>query len=197
MTTVSRLWRAPHIQQKYTYEGKLIGCTPTSMAVFLRAVSLGAIRATERTVIAMTNEPYPDDRSPGWNIPQMKAVAGKLQVEFNDATGTDHDSYDDVRRVLDEGRRVLAQLDLGDLGRADVPHAIEIECRRYGGQKDIVGRPIEGWAMLINEPTRTRSEWMSEPKVLHAMKHLAESTGLSQGLRFAYSKVVPEVAVTK
>lgn len=196
MTTVARVWRAPHIQQKVTYQGHLIGCTPTSMAVWLRAVSLGAIEATERTVIAMTNEPVPDPASVGWNLNQMQSVARKLQVEYNLATGTDHDSYDDVRRVLDEGRRVIAQLDLGDLGRADVPHAIEIECRRKG-QKDIGGRAIDGWAMLINEPTQRRSEWMAEPKVLHAMKHLAEQTGLAQGLRFAYSKVVPEVAVPR
>jgi hypothetical protein len=191
---VARLWRAPHIQQKYTYNGKLVGCTPTSMAVLLRGVSLGAIRATERTVIAMTNEPVPDPRSPGWNITQMVSVALKFQVELNDATGTDHDSYDDVRRFLDEDRRILAQLELGDLGRADVPHAIEIECRRRG-QRDIKGRPIDGWAMLINEPTRTVSEWMSEVTVLHAMKHLAENTGMERGLRFAYSKRVPMVAV--
>lgn len=196
MTIVARLWRAPHIQQKVTYQGKLVGCTPTSMAVWLRAVSINAIEATERTVIAMTNEPIPDPASPGWNLQQMGSVARKLQVEWNDATGTDHDSYDDVRRLLDEDRRIVAQLMLGDLpgNRGDVPHCIEIECRRRN-EKDINGKPIDGWAMLINEPTRTRSEWMAEPTVLHAMKHLAEHTGLDQGLRFAYSRRVPDLAV--
>lgn len=193
MGTVARLWRAPHIQQKYTYNGKLVGCTPTSMAVYLRGVSLGAIAATERTVIAMTNEPTPDPASPGWNLPQMLSVARKLQVEFHIAAEHE-DSYDDVRRLLDEDRRIVAQLELGDLGRADVPHAIEIECRRRG-QRDINGKAIDGWAMLINEPTRSRSEWMLESRVLHAMKHLAVNTGKPSGLRFAYSKVVPMIAV--
>jgi hypothetical protein len=36
---------------------------------------------------------------------------------------------------------------------------------------------------------------MSEVTVLHAMKHLAENTGMERGLRFAYSKRVPMVAV--
>ena len=193
MSIVARLWRAPHIQQKYTYNGRLVGCTPTSMAVYLRAVSLGAIKATERIVIAMTNEPVPDPRSPGWNLTQMVSVARKLQVDFNVATDAE-DSYDDVRARLNENRRIVAQLELGDLGRADVPHCIEIECRRQG-KKDINGRVIEGWAMLINEPTISRSEWMSEVRVLRAMKHLAENTGKPSGLRFAYSKVVPMVAV--
>lgn len=193
MATVARLWRAPHIQQRYTYNGKLVGCTPTSMAVYLSAVSLGAIKATERSIIAMSNEPVPDPRSPGWNLVQMDLVAQEYKVDFTIAAAHE-DSYDDVRRLLDEDRRIVAQLELGDLGRADVPHAIEIECRRKG-QRDINGRPIDGWAMLINEPTRTRSEWMLESRVLHAMKHLAENTGKPSGLRFAYSKVVPMIAV--
>lgn len=194
MTYASRLYRAPHIQQKYTYNGRLVGCTPTSMAVWLRGVTLNAIRATERVVIAMTNEPVPDPNSVGWNLTQMQSVANKLQVEFNLATGTDHDSYDDVRRFLDQNRRLIAQIDLGDFGRADVPHCIEIECRRMG-QKDIQGHKIPGMAMLINEPTQSKSEWMDEVVVLHAMKHLAEQTGMASGLRFAYSKVVPDIAV--
>lgn len=195
MTTVARLWRAPHIQQKVTYNGKLVGCTPTSMAVWLRAVSLGAIEATERTVIAMTNEPIPDPASPGWNLPQMLSVARKLQVQFTIAP-PEHDSYDNVRLALDQDRRVIAQVDLGTLApeRGNVPHCIEIECRRKG-QVDINGKPIEGWAMLINEPTIKRSEWMGEGRVLHAMKDLAEQTGMSSGLRFAFGKVVPMVAV--
>jgi hypothetical protein len=179
----ARIYRPAHQQQKRTFNGKLIGCTETSFAMFVDAVTFGGCIVSESHVRSLSNEPVPNPASPGLNIDQIDDVAKKLRVEYNDATGT---AWTTLVKWLDQNRRIHAQLWYADIGGTNIGHAILIQARRTrSGKRE----------MLINDPMKKAEQWIAESKVKTAMDRFGTMTGVpGLGLRFAYSKRLPYVA---
>ena len=183
---LARIYRPKHIQQKLKVNSKLIGCSDTSLAVYVDAVTFGGCLVTEAQVRALSSEPIPDPKSPGLNIPQLVAVAKKLHVVLADRSG---ETLADMRRYLSENRRIVAQLWAADIGGPAVGHAIHIQALR--------ARPggIAGFEFLINDPLKKTAQWIQDDKVFRAMNRFGDMTGVpGKGTRFAVSKKLKYVA---
>lgn len=185
--TTARIYRPRHQQQKLKVNGKLYGCSDTSLAMLVDASTFGGCRVTEGIVRSLSSEPKPDPKSPGLNIRQLVEVARKLHVPFVDKSG---ETLADMKRYLGENRRIVAQLWYADIGHGAFGHAIHIQAWRVrpGG--------IAGGEFLINDPLKTKEQWMQDDKVLAGMNHFGDMTGVpGKGTRFGVGRVLPFIAV--
>lgn len=189
MTVTASIYRPTHQQQKRTLNGKLIGCTETSAAMFADAVTLGGTKTTEAGIRALSSEPTPDPASPGLNIPQVIAALWKLRIAATDKSG---ESWDDLRRYLQADRRIILQHDmfyLGDEcgGANHVGHCMILQAeRRVSGKTRILG----------NNPMCTGPKWYGLKNLRLAAEAFGDQTGVpGNGIRFAVSRVVPRIAV--
>lgn len=181
--TEARIYRPTHRKQRIAFQGKLIGCTDTSFAMLVDATTLGGMKVTETTVRTLSDERYPDPNSPGLNLRQLVDVSNKLRVTFIDRTGH---SPTQVRKDLDDERRLVVQLWYAAIGGTNIGHAVHVQCRREENGK---------WRWLINDPMKTAPQWIDEHTMLEAMKEFAERTGLNTGLRYGASRQVQRIAV--
>lgn len=167
-----------------------LNCTAYAAAMLIDAATLGGLLVTGRTVRALSTEPTPDPASPGLNIPQVVAVSKKLRVPITDFSGNTT-AY--ARSLLGSptvaGRRLLVQLDYGDLGawrapghtRTDVPHALVVHAVR--------DRPGMREAALTSDPLRRTATWMPWDVIMGA------ALPVGGGIRFAACRRVPFIAV--
>lgn len=163
-------------------------CTAYSFAMMVDAVTIGGIKKTGKEIRAMSNEPVPDPKSPGLNIVQLEAIAKKMDFQLFDRTGN---SWEQCLEYLQNGQRVILQLDSGDLGASackvsDVGHAMLLQA----APDDY--RPTE---VLGNDPLCKEEKWYPRATLKKAAEHFARQTGINNGIRFAVSKVVPRVAI--
>lgn len=187
----ARIYRPKHRQQKLRYNGALIGCTDTSFAMGVDAVTFGGCLVNEAIVRGLSNEAHPDPNSPGLNQSQLVAVADKLHIEYEKRTG---DSAANVRTYLDQNRRLVIQGMFPNSAGNPIPHAMLAQAVR-DGQEDRNGHPISGWAILVNDPLRTVEEWRDIDTVLAQMKALSVREHLARGLFYGiFNKVLPYVA---
>lgn len=185
MTTVARIYRPAHIQETIRLGGNLISCSESSSAMLADAVTLGAIKVTQQWIRAHSSEPIPNPASPGLNIPQCLAVLRSLQIGgLVDATGQ---TWPQAFARLNEDRRLLLQVDMSRLGScnsAKVGHMIHVQAYR------------KGRGILVNDPMCKAAHWLRPRDVRAAAEAFANATGVpGDGIRFAYSRRVPRVAV--
>lgn len=193
MTTVARIYRAPHLRQLVTSDpyGKY-NCSAVALARATNAATVGGLKISGKEVRAMTNEPIPDPRSPGLTIGQLVTVSKKLRVPIIDRTGQ---TWDDVVAVLDTagvGRRVIACIDYPAWQERcqdrniDFGHALTLDAvRRVDGQMQVLG----------SDPLCTALQWYRAGNVRDAMVAWGRKTGLTGGkLRFAVTREVPLIA---
>lgn len=193
MTVKARIHRPTHQRQLVSSDkyGKY-NCTAYAMAMFADAVTLGGCRVKGRQIRAWSDEPVPDPTSPGLNLSQIIVVANKLGIELDNRTG---DTWAEAMDLLDGDRRIIAQVSYAELGKArcqgaDFGHAILLQARRRrpGG--------IAGWEILANDPLCTAAKWYQDDLVREAMAKFGDETHVpGAGLRFATSRVVPQIAV--
>lgn len=177
---LARIYRTHHIRQKRIFQGKLIGCTETVFAMFLDAISFGAIRLTEAKVRAMSTEPIPDPNSPGLNLSQMEIIAHQLGVEYTNRTDKG-DDWNDVVARLNENRRVQISVWIG-VNHSELLQAVRA---RPGG--------VAGWEVLKDNPLDSTSRWVTDDEIKAQAAAFVVHNG-GNGLWYAYSKKLPYVA---
>ena len=79
-------------------------CGAVATAIAIDRATLGGCMVNGEDVRAHTNEPIPEDGSPGLNIPQLVDAAGRMGVVL---TGTRGGVFDVVLDRLGEGRGVI------------------------------------------------------------------------------------------
>jgi hypothetical protein len=183
-TYLARIYRPAHLKQKLRYNGKLIGCTETATAMFADAVTFGGLHTTERECRILSGEWPPSPTSPGLNLGQVEAIAGKLRIDFDNRSG---ESWADVMRYLGEAdnRRVIAQLWAADIGGPAVDHAILLQAiRQYQGRDQLLG----------NDPLRSAEKWYEVADVRKAMETFADRHGDPARLWFGIGRKLAYVA---
>ena len=182
MTTVAAIYRPAHIRQRTRYNGHLIGCTETSLAMYADAVTFGGLITTETECRALSGEWPPDPSSPGLNLSQIDRVAAKLRIDFTNGSGG---TWADVAAYLseDQNRRVIAQIWYAAIGGTAIGHALLLQ-----GIRSYQGRP----QLLGNDPMKTVEEWWPPERIQAAMEAFGKRTGMAPGqLRFGYSATLP------
>lgn len=171
-------------QRVYSDPHWRVNCSAYCLAMCMTDASLGAIKITGRIVRAESNEPNPSPSSPGLNITQMVEVAKKYRVEF-----TDHQKqpWSVAMNALDEGRRVYMAIDYKELG--------SYRCQAGGdfGHAIVLVRPAEADGFIrASDPLCSESKRYPEAVIKEAARVFARRTGVSVGLRWAATRVVPE-----
>ena len=184
---LARIYRPKQQQQtrRFPAGGPLIGCTETSFAMFVDAVTFGGCLVTEDIVRTLSGEEPPNPASPGLNLDQLETVARKLHVEFTNVTGQ---GWADVERYLgaSENRRIVAQLWYADIGGGAIGHAFHLQALRVrNGRRQV----------LANDPMKKAAAWYDADRVRRAMTTFADRTGVpGDGLRFGLGKRLALVA---
>lgn len=161
-------------------------CSAFCLAMYADAVTLGGLLTTARQVRLMSSEPVPDPESPGLNIPQLDVVAAKLRITLDDKQGH---PWSEVISALQQGRRVLAQVDYKSLGNmrcqvgGDFGHMMLLH---YLGSSS--------GSMMATDPLCAAPKVYPSDVVKRAMTRFALDTGVKEGVRFAVSRKVPEIA---
>ena len=183
----ARIYRPVHLKQHLTLNGKLYGCTDTSTAMFADAVTLGGVRITEAGVRKLSSEPVPDPASPGLSLPQAIAVLWKLRITATDRTGQ---TFDQMRKALQEDRRVILQHDMYYLNdgcsHGHVGHAMLLQAERS----------VKGRTMILGDnPMCGTAKWYPLSVIRHAAEAFGDQTNVpGAGIRFAVSRIVPRMA---
>lgn len=177
---LARIYRPKHRKQKRRYKGKLIGCTETVGAMFADAVTVGGCQQTEDSMRAMSNEPVPNDASPGLNLGQMAQVMSKLGIAYVNRTGAG-DKWPQVKAKLDEGRRVQLSIWIG------VNHSILLQAvrARPGG--------VAGNEVLMDDPLDGSAKWVTDDTIIAQAQAFITHNG-GDGFWYAYSAVIPPIA---
>jgi hypothetical protein len=183
----AHIYRPVHLRQRLTLNGKLIGCTDTTTAMFADAVTIGGCRITEAGVRKLSSEPVPDPASPGLSIPQAIAVLWKLRISAADATGQ---NFDTLRNHLRQGRRIILQHDMFYLNdgcaSGHVGHCMLLqEERTFDGKTQILG----------DNPMCGTAKWYPVARIKAAAEAFGDQSGVpGDGIRFAISKIIPKIA---
>lgn len=162
-----------------------VDCSAFCLAMYADAVTLGGVKVDAKWVRLNSGESVPDPKSPGLNIPQLDVVAAKLHIALDDRQGH---PWSDLVRAIQGGRRVLAQIDYASLGTArcqpngDFGHMLLLH---YFGSST--------GSLRASDPLCSDSKVYSSATIRKAMERFARDSGLSQGVRFAVSRVVPQV----
>jgi hypothetical protein len=171
-------------QRVYSDPNWRVNCTAYCAAMLITDATLGGADVTGRIVRAWSSEPNPSPGSPGLNITQIIDVAWQFRVKI-----TDHQKqpWSEAMRLLDDGRRVLMQLDYKELGKyrcqatGDFAHAV------------VLVRPAEADGFIrVSDPLCSEGKRIPEAVVKEAARVFARRTGVDVGLRWCATRVVPE-----
>lgn len=132
-------YRPKAFKQQLRYDGKLIGCTDTVMAIGVDGSTLGGSTPKEVDIRLLSGEWPADPASPGINLSQCDKVARKLFIPFTNGTGY---SWAKMVGYIDTGHAVLAQLWYSDIGGGNIGHAVYLWDR--DGNEFLGVDPIKG-----------------------------------------------------
>ena len=153
---MTRIYRPHAIRQALRFDGHLIGCTDTCLAMLTDAATVGGVRVSERTVRGLSDETQPDPKSPGLNLTQLVDVAHKLRIQLTDRTGMTRSV---LAHDLTSGRRVIVQLWYAGIGGTAIGHAVYLNQRR---------KHLGHWQVLMYDPMKSRPRWIAEKRVMDA-----------------------------
>lgn len=178
---VRKRYHAAPIRQALRFNGALIGCTDTCMAMLVDAATLGGCIVTEKDVRELSNETRPDPASPGLNLVQLDAVARKLNVVFDNRAG---DGWAALETALGKNQRVVAQLWYADMGGTPIGHAYYVE------------KIVDGRARVV-DPMKGVYSTVSANRLRQAMQTFANKANLANGLLWGCSRPTPWVSVNQ
>lgn len=173
-----------HMTQKvYSDPNWRVNCTAYCAAMMITDATLGGVNITGRLVRAESSEPNPSPGSPGLNITQIVNVAKGYRVEIKDHQ---KEPWAEAMRLLDQGRRILMQVDYGELR--------EYRCQAGDfGHAIVLVRPAEADGFIrASDPLCSESKRYPEAIVKEAARVFARNTGVSVGLRWAATRIIPE-----
>jgi hypothetical protein len=149
--------------------------------------TMGGVLVTGRQVRLASDEPYPDPHSPGLNLRQIDAVAGKWHVDIANRTGA---PWSAALGMLQNGRGIVLQGDAdqlplefnGQVGfRGD--HAVYIN--HISGDGDLY---------LMNPLVKTGAIECPQKYLRAYAEKLARRAGIYPGLFVAMTRITPNLA---
>lgn len=165
-------------------------CTAYCMAMLVNDSTLGGLQSiTGRRIRLLSNEPTPDPASPGLNLQQMKAVAGKLRIPFYLKTGEPWAKL--VARVGREGAsRAILQVDY-DIIQAQAPG---LACQRTGDfDHALLIVNVHDGKVRASDPLCSGTKEYPEMAIKAAADKFGRDHGMvGGGLYYAVSRVVPK-----
>lgn len=157
-------------------------CTAYSMARVVDYATLGGLKGITGSLIrALSDEPIPDEESPGLNLIQMEKVAHQLRVSFEDWTGR---GWGGLELALSQKRAVLLQLDAAKLPVAIRPWTPRFKPFPHATVVDWKTAPGYHWY----DPVTGRDRYVTEAQLRPAAE------ALLKGLRFGVTRPVPWLA---
>lgn len=165
-----------------------VNCTAYCGAMLINDATLGAASVTGRIVRAKSNEPNPQAGSPGLNILQIIGVArASFGVKIIDCTGR---TWPEVEHFVSAGRRVLLQIDYGELPEGD-------KCQAGGdfGHAVVLVRYTPDGKLRASDPLCSTTKSYDPEHLQVAARKFARDTGVNDGLRWAATRVVPQTTV--
>jgi hypothetical protein len=164
------------IKQELRFNGKLIGCTDTCLAMAANAQARGGLHITEAIVRAESGEQHPDPSSPGLNQMQLERVATRLHFDYSDQSGH---SWAAFGKAVSARRLVIASLWYADIGGTPIGHAVLVNGR--------IGK-----LYAIIDPMKGKQGTVSPTKLHRAMATFADKANWPAGeLIYGVTRVVP------
>ena len=158
-----------------------VNCTAYCGAMLAFDVTVGGLTGvTGRWIRARSSEPNPDPDSPGLNIGQVRSVLTSLRITTQDMTGTERG---DVIRALEEGRRVLIQVQYGELG------AYRAQAGDFGHALVLYDITADG-DLRGSDPLASKARSYPRDVVFDAAREFAKKTGVQTGLRWMKTRSV-------
>jgi hypothetical protein len=164
-----------------------VNCTAYAAAMCINDATLGGLfGVTGENVRRWSDEPIPDQASPGLGIQQVLKVArDRFKVNLADRTGND---WNTLMHELSRGRRILAQIEYKGLG--------DYRCQAGGdfGHAITLVSPTPN-SILISDPLCQASKNVPRSVVEEAMSELGKSTGHGPNyLWWAMTRPIPRLA---
>lgn len=162
-----------------------VDCSAWCAAIATDIDTLGAITLTGRQIRLATDEPVPDPRSPGLNLPQVDAAVFALtkgRVNLDVRVGRNAVKPDEFERHLVDGRWTIVQVNRGVLLALGIGRAN----RFRGGHAVVVGFDQDLRAFIVGDPLVP--EWERAP--LAAVTSAAEMFSPMPGLYAAFTRDV-------
>jgi hypothetical protein len=161
-------------------------CTAYCGAMAITDATLGGTKITGRIIRAESNESTPDPRSPGMNFSQLATCFQRYRVEWNDHQG---EPWSNLVDALHQGRRVILQLDYGELGNYRAQAGGDF------GHAFLLIRTAPGDQVRASDPLAKAPRNYPADVLQKAARVFARSTGVPEGLRWASTRVVPMTSV--
>lgn len=161
-----------------------VNCTAYCGAMLVDDATIGGlVGITGRWIRAHSSEPNPDPNSPGLNIGQVRSVMTGLHVPTEDRTGQNRD---DVITALRQDRRVLLQVQYGELG------AYRAQAGDFGHALVLFYDP-DGGKVWGSDPLASKARLYPEDVMFDAARVFARKTGQATGLRWMTTRAVQRI----
>lgn len=157
-----------------------VNCTAYCAAMAITDSTLGGVAITGRQVRAMSDEPTPDQSSPGLNLQQVITVARELHVQLTDLSTQ---PWSQLIHHINAGRRAVTQVDYASLGAA--------RCQANGdfGHAMLLVGPLRNGHILASDPLCAVEKLYRESTLRGAAEAFARQTGVT-GVRFAVTRSI-------
>jgi hypothetical protein len=166
-----------------------VNCTACSAAMAIDRATLGAVYVTGGTIRARSNEPIPDPKSPGLNLPQVVNVAFKLQSKA-EPKGADEwlenragAPWSALMRALREFRGVVLQGDYDQL-----PPAFSCQKSMKGDHAVYVNHVSGDGDLYVMDPLCKSAREVPEAVMRAYAEKFARTVGRYPGVLFATTR---------
>lgn len=157
-------------------------CTAYAAAMAIDRATLGGTIVSGKQVRLASNEPIPDPKSPGLNLPQVVAVAFRWHVELESRVGA---PWSAVMAALREGRGVILQGDADQVGAYNCQTG-------FAGDHAVYVNHISGDGDLFwQDPLCKAGKEIPEAVARAYAEKFARTVGKYPGLLFATTRITP------
>lgn len=165
-------------------------CTCYAASMAIDRGTMGGTIVTGRQVRLASDEPYPDPHSPGLNLPQVQAVAGKWHVDLINRGGA---PWSSVMGMLKQGRGVVLQ---GDYDQIPAGYSGQLSFR--GDHAVYVNHVTGDGDLYWMDPLRKSGAIEIPASIARSYaEKLAKKWGIYPGVAVAMTRITPNLAVAQ